>query len=89
MRKNTILGYVVGILGFIVVMVCLVAACCSCEASYGGSELDVQAASSSADRLQANQPTPTDIEYSLERYNLIRRTYWVNGMREKAYLMIR
>lgn len=57
MRKNTILGYVVGILGFIVVMVCLVAACCSCEASYGGSELDVQAASSSADRLQANQPT--------------------------------
>lgn len=84
MRKNTILGYVAGILGFIAVMVCLVAACCSCEASYGGSELDVQAASSAADRLQANQPTPTDIEYSLERYNLIRRTYWVNGMREKA-----
>lgn len=84
MRKNTILGYVVGILGFIAVMVCLVASCCSCEASYGGSELDVQAASSAADRLQENQPTPTDIEYSLERYNLIRRTYWVNGMREKA-----
>lgn len=30
------------------------------------------------------QPTPTDVYYSLERYNLIRRTYWVNGMREKA-----
>ena len=84
MRKNTILGYVVGSLGVIVVMVCLVAACCSCEASYGGSDLDIQATSSAADRLQANQPTPTDIEYSLERYNLIRRTYWVNGMREKA-----
>ena len=32
----------------------------------------------------SNQPTPTDIDYSLERYNLIRRTYWVNGQREKA-----
>lgn len=29
--------------------------------------------------LQNNQPTPTDIDYSLERYNLIRRAYWVNG----------
>lgn len=35
-------------------------------------------------KLAENQPTPDDIEYSLERYNLIRRTYWVNGMREKA-----
>lgn len=84
MRKNTILGYVVGILGSVAVMACLVASCCSCDASYGGSDLDIQATSSAADRLQSNQPTPTDIEYSLERYNLIRRTYWVNGMREKA-----
>lgn len=30
------------------------------------------------------QPTPTDIEYSLQRYNLIRRAYWMNGMEEKA-----
>ena len=37
-----------------------------------------------ADKLQADQPTPTDINYSLERYNLIRRAYWVNGQREKA-----
>lgn len=36
------------------------------------------------DSLNKNQPTPTDINYSLERYNLIRRTYWVNGQREKA-----
>lgn len=34
--------------------------------------------------LSNNQPTPTDIEYSLERYNLIKRAYWVNGMRDKA-----
>lgn len=37
-----------------------------------------------AEKLQSSQPTPTDIDYSLERYNLIRRSYWVNGQREKA-----
>lgn len=34
--------------------------------------------------LASKQPTPTDIDYSLERYNLIKRAYWVNGMRDKA-----
>lgn len=34
--------------------------------------------------LSEVQKTPTDINYSLERYNLIRRAYWVNGQREKA-----
>ena len=34
--------------------------------------------------LKDNQATPTDIDYSLERYNLIKRAYWVNGQREKA-----
>lgn len=34
--------------------------------------------------LKDNQQTPTDIDYSLERYNLIKRAYWVNGQREKA-----
>lgn len=37
-----------------------------------------------ADKLSENQPTPSDIDYSLERYNLIKRAYWVNGQREKA-----
>lgn len=36
------------------------------------------------EELAKNQPTPTDIDYSLERYNLIKRAYWVNGQREKA-----
>lgn len=38
--------------------------------------------------MQKNQSTPTDIEYSLERYNLIRRAYWVNGQREKANALV-
>jgi hypothetical protein len=37
-----------------------------------------------ADDLVKAQPTPTDIEYSLQRYNLIRRAYWMNGYEEKA-----
>ena len=40
------------------------------------------------DKMTSTQPTPTDIDYSLERYNLIRRAYWVNGMREKANSLI-
>ena len=38
--------------------------------------------------MSQNQPTPTDIDYSLERYNLIRRTYWINGQRERANTLI-
>ena len=49
-----------------------------------GSLQDVNKTKENAANLQTNQPTPTDIEYSLERYNLIRRAYWVNGQREKA-----
>ncbi len=38
--------------------------------------------------LQERQPTPTDLDFSLERYNLIRRAYWVNGQREKAAAVV-
>lgn len=48
------------------------------------STMDKMAQKEVANTLSAHQQTPTDINYSLERYNLIRRTYWVNGMREKA-----
>ena len=40
------------------------------------------------DTLISNQPTPQDIDYSLERYNLTRRAYWVNGQREKADTLV-
>ena len=45
-----------------------------------GEELD--------SKLTSGQPTPTDINYSLERYNLIRRSYWVNGQRERANTLV-
>lgn len=66
----------------LVVLACCMVGCDDYETS--GSQSDKTATLEVADKLQTNQPTPTDIEYSLERYNLIRRAYWVNGMRERA-----
>lgn len=57
-------------------------------ASDSGSTKDKNNTIKVANNLQENQPTPTDIDYSLERYNLIRRTYWVNGQREKANALV-
>ena len=55
-----------------------------CDETISGTKADTQNTLDIASKLQCNQPTPNDIEYSLERYNLIRRAYWVNGQREKA-----
>lgn len=57
---------------------------CVSTTTVSGSSSDKQSTIEVANKLQGNQPTPTDIDYSLERYNLIRRAYWVNGQREKA-----
>lgn len=58
------------------------------EYTPSGTELDMESTMQIASNLQMNQPTPTDINYSLERYNLIRRAYWVNGQREKANALV-
>lgn len=71
---------IIAILLAIMIMTTLVA----CDETVNGSREDAQNTMDIANRLQLNQPTPTDIDYSLERYNLIRRAYWVNGQREKA-----
>lgn len=55
-----------------------------CEYVEDGTSSDVSSTISVGSKLAENQPTPTDIDYSLERYNLIKRAYWVNGMRDKA-----
>lgn len=57
-----------------------------CEES--GSYADTRKTIETANNLQEQQPTPTDLDFSLERYNLIRRAYWVNGQREKAAAVI-
>lgn len=67
-----------------IILVVMIAMMCFAGCETSGTYADTQNTIKNASTLQENQPTPTDIEYSLERYNLIRRTYWVNGQREKA-----
>ena len=72
---------IVSILLLVAITLCMLA---SCDSDYQEQTSDVEKQQSITKDLQQSQPTPTDIDYSLERYNLIRRAYWVNGQREKA-----
>lgn len=76
------------ILGLIMIIALVTMVACDLETttSYAGDDTDRQQAVEKV--LTNNQQTPTDIDYSLERYNLIRRAYWVNGQREKANSLI-
>ncbi len=58
------------------------------EVASTNTKKDVEATLNMGNILAENQPTPTDIDYSLERYNLIRRAYWVNGQRERANTLV-
>lgn len=70
------------VITLIVALIPMLAACDDIEPS--GTSVDVNKTQQVASNLAQNQPTPSDIDYSLERYNLIKRAYWVNGQREKA-----
>ena len=73
------------ILVFVMVIMMMATCLTACtKNTTSGARQDVLDQKEASDKLQSNQQTPTDIDYSLERYNLIRRTYWVNGQREKA-----
>lgn len=71
---------------FAIVLVVIFVLCglVACDFEPDGSTADRLNTLSVAEQLAAAQKTPTDIDYSLERYNLIKRAYWVNGQREKA-----
>lgn len=70
-------------LTIIVTLMLTVMCFAGCEET-SGTRADIQQTLTVGNELAKNQPTPTDIDYSLERYNLTRRAYWVNGQREKA-----
>lgn len=55
-----------------------------CSACGNQRTKDIDNAISAGTNIVGNQPAPTDLDYSLERFNVIRRAYWVNGQREKA-----
>jgi hypothetical protein len=72
----------------ILIGVCISLTACDEISEPTGSYADRQNTKAVADSLSQSQPTPTDINFSLERFNLIRRAYWVNGQREKAASVI-
>ena len=74
------------IITVILIFTILIVSLTACEAT--GSGQDIMSTQKVADSLAISQPTPTDINFSLERYNLMRRAYWVNGQREKANSII-
>lgn len=59
-----------------------------CTINKTDTQKDITSTLEIGNKLAKNQSTPEDIDYSLERYNLIRRTYWVNGQREKANTLV-
>ena len=72
----------------VLIFTILIASLTACEAIPTGSGQDIMSTQEVANNLAISQPTPTDINFSLERYNLMRRAYWVNGQREKANSII-
>ena len=82
MLKKSLLASVI-----IAVSIILVG-CDEAMLSTDGTQIDKETTKQVANKLQSAQPTPNDIDYSLERYNLIRRAYWVNGQREKANALV-
>lgn len=71
-------------------MTCLLLSLAGCGGEYvsSGTEQNISDTNEITNNLTMRQPTPTNINYSLERYNLIRRAYWVNGQREKANTLV-
>ena len=74
------------LLGIMILGGCLLLS--GCDTTVTNTQKDIKSTLNTGDKLANNQPTPTDIDYSLERYNLIRRAYWVNGQREKANTLV-
>lgn len=66
----------------LVISVCCLFACCAESSS---ENTNTQTAMKSSSTIIDDQPAPTDLSYSLERYNVIKKAYWVNGQREKLY----
>lgn len=69
-------------------MTIFLSGCQESAAAVDGSAQDAARTRAAANTIQGNQATPVDLEYSLERYNLIRRAYWVNGQRAKADALV-
>ena len=70
--------------GVIILLVCLISSSFLVACVPDPNSIDRQMTQENARNLVEGQPTPTDITYSLSRYNLIRRAYYYAGEFEKA-----
>ena len=68
----------------IILAVTLVAMMVTLSACSDANQHDRNTTEQIARTMAERQPTPSDITYSLSRYNLIRRTYYLAGEFEKA-----
>lgn len=83
-KKDMKKSKIIVLVGMLVIGLVLLTGC----SDTSETSKDVKSTLNIGEKLTKNQPTPTDIDYSLERYNLIRRAYWVNGQREKANTLV-
>lgn len=83
-RRTRLIARIIMIIVLIMIIVSICTGCDIDDTYAQNSKSDVKNTLQIGNKLVENQPTPTDIDYSLERYNLIKRAYWVNGMRDKA-----
>ncbi len=74
------------IIGILILTLVTLTGCA--EVTTTSTKKDIENTLNIGNKLVENQATPADINYSLERYNLIRRTYWVNGQRERANTLV-
>ena len=86
--KNTTMKLAALIAALVIITLTFAGCGSSSTTTTSGTTADKQKTINMANVLSSNQPTPYDISYSLERYNLIRRAYWVNGQREKANTLV-
>jgi len=56
----------------------------SCGTPQSGAAADASKTIDAGDKLQDAQSTPTDISYSIPRYLLAKRAYFLSGQRDKA-----
>jgi len=56
----------------------------SCDTPPSGAAGDTSKTIDAGNKLQVAQPTPTDISYSIPRYLLAKRAYFLSGQRDKA-----
>jgi len=72
------------ILAILLAAVLLCALFAGCGEDVSGSTQDKENTVDAGNKLQLRQPTPTDIDYSIPRYLLAKRAYFLSGQRDKA-----